>query len=151
MRRSHLAVVGGTAFAAAAATVTALAIRRLRAARIRAGLCQSAEELPYKDAFPGVSRAVLRGDPNEGAFAAFARFAPGTRLPLHAHSNDHTMVVLAGGLVYGTAQGEVRVGPRSHLFIPACTAHTIVADPEEGCLMFEESPGKFDMETVEKT
>ena len=109
----------------------------------------SADGAQFKDAIPGVSRAVLWGDPDSGPYGAFTRFAPGIKHALHTHSSDLRTVVLKGAYIYTTSSGEKRVGAGSYFFIPAGTQHTSGADAAEGCLMYEEGSGKFDLIPVE--
>lgn len=108
----------------------------------------SAETADYKEVLPGVSRAVLYGDPDKGAYGAFTRFAPGTKNPLHTHTNDLRQVVLKGAYIYEVDGRETRVGPGEYAFIPGGTPHVSSGDPTEGALFYEESTGKFDLKPV---
>ena len=111
----------------------------------------SAEQAKFKEVVPGVSKAVLSGDPAKGAYQAFTKFDPGQNNALHTHSNDVTIVVLKGAYLYKPETGEEkRVGPGSYLHVPAGIRHVSGGDDKEGALFFEESPGKFDLNLVEK-
>lgn len=144
MKRSTLAAIGGTTAALAGVTLAALAARRKKPERM---LPLRSAELYYTEVVPGVSAAVLRGDPDRGAYARFTRFDPGVEVPWHTHPHDIRMVVLAGAYLYGTEEGEIPVTAGSYFEIPAGVPHTSRADPVEGCLFYEESEGKFGLKT----
>jgi quercetin dioxygenase-like cupin family protein len=111
----------------------------------------SFEKAEYKEAIPGVSRAVLSGDPEKGAYKAFTKFAPGVTHPMHTHPNEIWMVVLKGAYIQKNEKGEeTRVEPGSVFHIPAGERHASSSDPKEGVVIFEESNEKFGMDPVEK-
>jgi quercetin dioxygenase-like cupin family protein len=143
-------ILGSLAFVAGGVRVAAK-VQDKKESEKRETLLVVAETAKFKEVIPGVSRAVLSGDPDKGAYRAFTKFAPGAMHPLHWHSSDIYTVVLKGAYLYKPEKGEEkRVGPGSYLFIPAGDRHTSSCDPKDGLLMFEESPGKFDMTLVEK-
>ncbi|MBL8481000.1 MAG: cupin domain-containing protein [Rhodocyclaceae bacterium] len=87
-------------------------------------------------ALPGVSFAVVSGNPAGGAYTLRARFAPGTRLPAHTHPDTRTTTVLAGK--YFFAAGErydeaalLPYGPGTVIVIPAGAAHFAATRDEE--------------------
>jgi quercetin dioxygenase-like cupin family protein len=150
MRRSTLAAIGGTAVGMAGVTAAAaLALRQRRQWGPGELLHVSADRLPYTEVVEGASRAVLWGDPDRGAYAGFTRFAPGAKHPLHIHSHDITIVVVSGSYLYGSHEGDIRVGAGSYLFIPAGTPHRSGGDEREGCVFYEESNGAFDLRPLE--
>jgi quercetin dioxygenase-like cupin family protein len=111
----------------------------------------SCEKAEYKEAMPGVSRAILHGDPEKGAYKAFTKFAPGVAHPMHTHPNDIFIVVLKGAYIHKNEKGEeIRVEPGCAFHIPAGEKHASSGDPKEGVVMFEESNEKFGMDPVEK-
>jgi quercetin dioxygenase-like cupin family protein len=111
----------------------------------------SADQAKFKEVIPGVSKAMLSGDPDKGAYQAFTKFAPGVTNALHTHANDVTIVVLKGAYLYKPEVGEERrVGAGCYLRVPGGIPHVSGGDPAEGALFFEESPGKFDLTFVEK-
>ncbi len=101
-----------------------------------------ADKLTFKEIMPGVSEAVLWGDPAAGAHDVFTRFSPGATHPLHFHSSDLKIVVISGHYDYGTEQGKMSFGAGSYLLIPGGRKHT--SGSKDGVLFFEESTGKFD-------
>jgi quercetin dioxygenase-like cupin family protein len=105
----------------------------------------SADEANFKEAVPGVSKAVLWGDPDKGPYGAFTKFETGIDAGLHTHTNDVWIVVLNGAYLYKDAAGEKRVGPGDFMFIPGGTKHWSGSGANEGALFYEESSGRFDL------
>lgn len=103
------------------------------------------EKLNYKEIAPGISKAVVWGDHDAGAYGAFTEMRPGLDAGMHTHSNEMRIVVLRGAYIYKDADGEKRVGPGSFIRIPARRKHWSGSDPREGAWFFEESTGKFDL------
>lgn len=129
--------------AAGLAGAVALATRRKKTHGPSRLLHCDAAELSFESIMPGVQRAIVWGDPDRGAYAAFTRFDAGVSHPLHTHPNDITILVVSGAYVYRAGDREIRVGPGSYLFVPAGTPHTSAADPNEPSLFFEESTSRF--------
>src|SRR5712691_4298433 len=88
------------------------------------------------------------GDDTKGAYGTMTRFAPGTNNPLYSHQNDLKLVVIEGAYIYGTENGETRLGRGSYVLIPGGKQHTSRADGDT--LFFEESVGKFTFDPVKK-
>ena len=105
----------------------------------------SADEAQFKEAMPGVSRAVLWGNPDKGPYGAFTKFVPKFDAGMHTHTNDVWLVVIKGAYLYKDSEGEKRVNPGSFIRIPAKTKHWSGGDAKEGALFYEESSGKFDL------
>jgi len=105
----------------------------------------SPDRANFKEIFPGVSRAVLLGDPDVGPYAAFTKFVPGFDAGMHTHTDDVWLVVLKGAYLYRDAAGEKRVGPGEFLRIPGGMKHWSGGDANEGALFYDESSGKFDL------
>ena len=105
----------------------------------------SADEAQFKEAMPGVSRAVLWGNPDKGPYGAFTKFVPGFDAGMHTHTNDLRIVVLKGAYLYKDEAGEKRVGPGQFIQLPGGRKHWSGGDKQEGALFYEESSGKFDL------
>jgi hypothetical protein len=71
----------------------------------------NSETAKYAEAIPGVSRAIISGDPDKGAYRAFTKFAPGSMHPMHSHPNEIWIVVLKGAYI---PQDRVRRGDPRH-------------------------------------
>jgi quercetin dioxygenase-like cupin family protein len=111
----------------------------------RTVIFSAADDLKYKEVVPGVSRAVLWGNPEQREYGAFTKFAPGLDAGMHTHTNDIWLVVLRGAYLYRDDRGAKRVGPAGFIRIPGKTKHWSGGDPKEGALFYEESAGKFDL------
>lgn len=107
-----------------------------------------AAEMKFKEAIPGVSKAVLWGDPAKGKYATITRFTKGQKNPLHTHSHDIRIVVISGTMVYDSRSGEKKLGPGSYLLQPKGVRHTSGAGDEADCVFLEESDGPFDIKMV---
>ena len=110
-----------------------------------------AAKAEFKEVVPGVKKRILWGNHDKGPYGAFTTFAPGLVNPMHTHSSDVRIVVLQGAYIYRPRNGkEQRVSVGSYLSIPAGDVHVSAADPKDGALFYEESPGKFDLKVVEE-
>ncbi len=150
MNRSTVAAIGGAAVGLAGAAAAVYAFRRSAPGPDRL-LYRPSDKLDFTERVPGVTQAVIWGDPDKGAHAGFTRFAPGVEVPLHTHSHDVVLVVISGAYIYRPTMGEeIRVGPRSYLFVPGGTPHVSLGDPIEGCLFYQEGTESFDLNFLEE-
>jgi quercetin dioxygenase-like cupin family protein len=104
----------------------------------------SADSATYEERFPGVSMAVVWGDPDKGAHGMFTKFVPGYDAGMHTHTNDVWLVVLKGAYLYRDEAGDKRVGPGEFIRIPGGHKHWSGGDQAEGALFYSEGSGKFD-------
>src|SRR6266513_2669858 len=104
----------------------------------------SAEQATFNERMPGVSMAVLWGDPDKGAHGTFTKFAPGYDAGTHTHTSDVWLVVIKGAYLYKDDAGEKRVGPGEFIRIPGEHKHWSGGDKTEGALFYQEGSGKFD-------
>jgi mannose-6-phosphate isomerase-like protein (cupin superfamily) len=104
-----------------------------------------ADKATFKEAVPGVSKAVVWGDHDKGPYGAFTKFVPGFDVGMHMHTNDVWIVVLKGAYLYKDDAGEKRVGLGDFIRIPGRHKHWSGGDAREGALFYEESSGKFDL------
>jgi len=105
----------------------------------------SSAKAEYKEMAPGISKSVLWGDPDKGAYGAFTKMAPGYDAGMHTHTNDVWIMVHKGAYLYKDSAGEKRVGPGDFIWIPGGWKHWSGSDKKEGALFYEESSGKFDL------
>ena len=98
----------------------------------------------------GVKMVTLWGDSAKGAYGAIEKFPAGFSAPLHTHAHDMRVVIISGTWLH-TPEGkpEVRLGPGSYLLQPGNYKHSTGCDKASECLIFLESPGKFDIKMVE--
>jgi mannose-6-phosphate isomerase-like protein (cupin superfamily) len=104
-----------------------------------------ADAAKFKEVVPGVSKAVLWGDHDNGPYGAFTKFVPGLDAGMHTHTNDVWIIVLKGAYRYKDDTGEKRVGPGDFIWIPGGMKHWSGEDAKEGTFFYEESSGKFDL------
>jgi len=105
----------------------------------------------FKEVVPGVKKKILWGKDDVGPYGSFTKFDPGLTNPLHTHTHEVRIVVLQGAYIYKPQNGnERRVGAGSYISIPGGNVHVSMADPKEGALFYEESPGKFDLKLVDQ-
>jgi quercetin dioxygenase-like cupin family protein len=104
----------------------------------------SSESSTYNEKFPGVSMAVLWGNPDKGAHGTFTKFAPGYDAGMHTHTNDVWLVVLKGAYLYKDEAGDKRVGPGDFIRIPGGHKHWSGGDKTDGALFYQEGARKFD-------
>ena len=107
-----------------------------------------ADAMQFKEVIPGVSRAVLWGDPDKGAYGAITKFAAGTKAPLHTHAHDIKIVVLSGAYIYETESGVQKIGPGSYILVPAGKQHKSGCD--DATTFVEIGSGKFTLDEVAK-
>jgi quercetin dioxygenase-like cupin family protein len=105
----------------------------------------SAEKATYKEIMPGVTMAVIWGDPDNGAHGTFTKFKPGHDAGTHTHTNDVWLLVLKGAYLYKDDAGEKRVGPGEFIRIAGGHKHWSGGDPTAGALFYQEGSGKFDL------
>jgi quercetin dioxygenase-like cupin family protein len=97
----------------------------------------------------GVMISPITGDPFKGAHTMFAKIPAGSKHPNHTHSNDITNVVISGTFLVGLeGSPEKKLGPGSTFFVPGKLKHTSSCAEGAPCVLFQQSPGKFDMKPV---
>ena len=105
----------------------------------------SAAQATFKESpVPGVSMAVLWGDPEKGAHGTFTKFVPGYDAGMHTHTSDVWLVVIKGAYLYKDEAGEKRVGAGEFIRIPGGHKHWSGGDKTDGALFYQEGSGKFD-------
>ena len=88
---------------------------------------------------PGVEIHRLYGDGENGPNAAFLRFRPGGRIPLHQHTGYEHIFVLSGSQVDENSEAETG----ALIINPPGTHHSILSKP--GCIVLAiyEKPVQF--------
>ncbi len=118
----------------------------------KAPIMWAAEDLKWqerKGGSPGVMVATLWGDMTKGAYGTFVKFPPNLKNPLHTHTSDIKAVVVSGTFFnVGEGGSEKFYGPGSYFFVPGGWKHTS-GSGDQGCTLFMEQSGKFDLKPVE--
>jgi quercetin dioxygenase-like cupin family protein len=81
---------------------------------------------------PGVKIAAVQGDPNKGAARFFIKLPAGFTAPLHHHTPDHYVVVVAGTMVFNV-DGKDNTLPAGSYFSFA------------ECVLYADAHGKWDV------
>jgi quercetin dioxygenase-like cupin family protein len=144
MNKSLIAL-GVAAAVVIAGAMGAAGIEKKSANKKKEVIYVSSEQATYKEAMPGVSMAVLWGDPEKGAHGTFTKFTPGYDAGTHTHTNDVWLVVIKGAYLYKDDAGEKRVGPGEFIWIPGGHKHWSGGDKTEGVLFYQGGSGKFDL------
>ena len=99
----------------------------------------------------GTHMASLWGDMNKGGhYGVLIKFDAGVMHPLHWHSKDLKIVVIAGTFVHAPEGGaETKLGPGSYLLQAGKGKHVSGCAAGADCEFMMVSSGKFDMTVVE--
>ena len=106
-----------------------------------------ASDLKWADVagFPGVKMAVVDGDPAKGPAHFMIKFTGGFAAPLHHHSSDHYVNVLAGTVVL-TVDGKDNKLPAGSFFLfKGKKQHVTKCEAGADCLLSVDSRGKWDV------
>jgi quercetin dioxygenase-like cupin family protein len=95
--------------------------------------------------FPGVSIANIEGDASKGAHHSFMKFDAGFAAPLHHHTSDHFVTVVAGTLVLTVDGVEHRLTPGSYFAFKKKQPHTTACAEGTECILFTDVRGKWDV------
>lgn len=149
MKKSSIAAAAAALVLVAASLGLAQADKKTTPAKkavAKKAVYASPDQAKYQDSpnSPGVSMAILRGDPDKGPHATYTKFAPGFDAGMHTHTNDVWIIGIKGAYLYKDDAGEKRVGPGDYLRVPGGHKHWSGGDKTEGALFFEEGSGKFD-------
>jgi len=104
---------------------------------------------PVPDA-PGVQIAPLQGDPGKGPSHFFLKFAGGFSAPLHHHTANHYVTVLAGTLVLVVDGKEHKFGPGSYFSFAGKKAHATRCEAGSDCTLAMDVRGPWDVVPVAK-
>jgi anti-sigma factor ChrR (cupin superfamily) len=97
-----------------------------------------------------VGMAVVWGDPDKGAFAAFNRFPAGFTAPLHTHTANTRIVVVQGTMSFAGADGkETKYPVGSYYTQPNTFPHVTKCLAGSECIIYIEGDAKWDLKPVE--
>jgi anti-sigma factor ChrR (cupin superfamily) len=99
---------------------------------------------------PGVATAVVWGDLEKGAHGAFHKFTPGFVAPLHTHSANTKVVVVAGTMSMTGEDGKEMKFPAGSFYTqPNTFPHVTRCLAGAECLVYLEADAKWDIKPVE--
>lgn len=94
---------------------------------------------------PGVQIAPLQGDPGKGPSHFLLKFAGGFSAPLHHHSANHFVNVVAGTLVLTVDGKERKFGPGSYFSLSGRKPHATRCEAGPDCVLAMDARGKWDV------
>lgn len=95
--------------------------------------------------FPGVSLAVLQGDPAKGPHHSMMKFKDGFAAPLHHHSSDHFVTVVSGTLGLTVDGKETLLPAGSYFQFKGMKPHLTRCVPGSDCVISVDARGKWDV------
>ena len=94
---------------------------------------------------PGVKMAVVEGDATKGPFHFLVKFPGGFSAPLHHHTSNHYVTVVAGTLVL-TVDGEEKKLPAGSFFaFTGKKKHETKCEAGADCVLAIDCRGKWDV------
>jgi uncharacterized cupin superfamily protein len=93
----------------------------------------------------GVHAATVEGDAGKGAHHAFLKLDGGFAAPLHHHTSDHFVAVVAGTLVLNVDGTEHQLPAGSYFSFAKKHVHSTSCAAGADCVLFIDSRGKWDV------
>ena len=92
------------------------------------------------------SMATVKGDSAKGAHASFIKLPGGFSAPLHSHSADHQVAVVAGTLTLTPEGGTAKkLGPGSWFEFTGKKKHVTTCDAGADCVLFIVAKAAWDL------
>jgi quercetin dioxygenase-like cupin family protein len=113
----------------------------------------SADDLKWTPVpgFDGVETAVVEGDAGKTAHHGFHKFKAGFEAPLHHHTANHYMTVVAGTITLTVDGKEHKLPAGSYFAFSNKTPHMTKCEPGTDCILFGDVRGKWDVKPEKKT
>lgn len=141
-------------FAVAALALTAVSGAAVQAADAvkPVGFTPSQLKWVVNPANAAVGMAVVWGDPEKGAFAAFNRFPAGFVAPLHTHTANTRIVVIQGIMSLTGADGKEMKFPVGSFYTqPNTFPHVTKCLVGSECIIYVEGDAAWDLKPVAAT
>ena len=121
--------------------------RAQAADKAKGALLVPAADLKWGDVpgMTGVQIAPIDGDPSKGPSHFLIKFTPGFAAPLHHHSANHFVTVVAGTLVLSVDGKEQKLPAGSVFAFSNKTKHTTTCATGAECVLSVDSRGKWDV------
>jgi len=112
----------------------------------------AASDMKWADTeMKGIQISALWGDPKKGEYGAMEKFAPGTDMGWHTHTNRVRLVMVSGTLVIEVkGQPAKELGPGAFADDPGKVVHRTSCKAGADCIFFVHQHGKFDLIPVEE-
>ena len=89
--------------------------------------------------------AAVQGDPNKGAARFFIKLPAGFSAPLHHHTSDHYVVVIAGTMVFNVDGKDNTLPAGSYFSFTGKKQHTTKCNDGAECVLYADAHGKWDV------
>ncbi|HUG45124.1 MAG TPA: cupin domain-containing protein [Sphingomicrobium sp.] len=109
----------------------------------------AAADLEWREMFPGVHFAPAHGDWEKAGHGKFVRFAPGTQVPMHTHSNFYRGVMISGQMENIFEEGRVPVGQGDYWFVADKRPHGHQCLSKEPCFFYTYGDSLWDIQLTE--
>jgi len=141
------------ACAAAALVLAASGWGRADQAKGAAAVLVPASDLKWTDVAgaPGIQMAKLDGDPAKGPSHFLLKFAGGFAAPLHHHTADHSVTVIAGTLVLDVDGKAQKLPAGSFFTFSQMKAHATRCEAGTDCVLSMDVRGAWDVVPEEGT
>jgi quercetin dioxygenase-like cupin family protein len=93
----------------------------------------------------GVQLAAVEGDPSKGPSHFFIKFVGGFSAPLHHHTANHSVTVVAGTLVLTVDGNEQKLPAGSFFAFSNKTKHATACAAGSDCILSVDARGKWDV------
>jgi mannose-6-phosphate isomerase-like protein (cupin superfamily) len=106
-----------------------------------------AADLKWNDVpeMAGVQMAAVDGDPGKGPSHFFIKFVGGFSAPVHHHTANHFVTVVAGTLVLTVDGNEHKLPPGSFFAFSNKTKHATTCVAGADCVLLLDARGKWDV------
>jgi quercetin dioxygenase-like cupin family protein len=113
----------------------------------KGALLVPAADLKWSDVpdMAGVQLAAVEGDPSKGPSHFFIKFVSGFSAPLHHHTANHFVTVVAGTLVLTVDGNEQKLPAGSFFSFSNKTKHTTGCAAGAECILSVDARGKWDV------
>jgi quercetin dioxygenase-like cupin family protein len=113
----------------------------------KGALLVPAADLKWNDVpdMAGVQLAAVDGDPSKGPSHFFIKFVGGFSAPLHHHTANHSVTVVAGTLVLTVDGNEQKLPPGSFFAFSNKAKHATACVAGADCVLSVDARGKWDV------
>ena len=94
---------------------------------------------------PGAQIAALQGDPGKGASHFLIKLAGGFSAPVHHHTPNHFVIVVAGTLVLAVDGKEQKLPAGSYFSFSSKKPHATRCEAGADCVLAVDARGKWDV------
>ena len=144
--------VGGILMVSVAVGALLPVLVRAKGTPPRSSVLIPSSEIKLSDVpdMPGAQIATVEGDPRMGPSHFMLKFVSGFSAPLHHHTADHYVTVVAGTLVLTVDGKETRLPRGSFFYFTGKPPHSTRCEKGADCVLSLDVRGKWDV-VPEKT